>query len=161
MSEPDDGNPKPQPASPPIPSIGSVLAIDHGTKRTGFAVTDGLRIATTVLETCQAGGLAPELLDHIDALFEERDIRVFLVGMPTNMDGTEGPRATEVREFIHALRKRFPRIALATQDERLSSKEAEELMREAGHAPKDRRALRDGFSALVILRDWLRSRGLG
>lgn len=157
MSEPRESSPKPLPDSPPVPAIGSVLAIDHGTKRTGFAVTDGLRIATTVLETCQAGGLAPELLDHIDGLFEERDIRVFLVGMPTNMDGTEGPRAAEVREFMSALHTRFPRIALTTQDERLSSKEAEELMREAGHPPKDRRALRDGFSALVILRDWLRS----
>jgi putative Holliday junction resolvase len=72
------------------------------------------------------------------------------------MDGSEGPRAAEVRAFGERLRARFPAMAIEFADERLSTKEAEELLRESGlHGPKAR-ALRDSFSALVVLRDWVR-----
>jgi putative Holliday junction resolvase len=131
------------------------LAIDHGTKRTGFAAADPLRISLNALEPFHGPGDAPALLEHVARLCSERDIDTFVVGMPFNMDGSEGPRAAEVRAFSERLRARFPGLAIALVDERLSTKEAEELLRESGLRGEKARALRDSFSALVVLRDWI------
>lgn len=136
---------------------GPVLAIDHGTKRTGFAVADPLRISLNALEPWRGAGDAPGLFEHVAAILAERSVSTFLVGMPFNMDGSEGPRAAEVRAFAERLRARFPRVALHFVDERLSTKEAEELLRESGLRGEKARALRDSFSALVLLRDWIRA----
>ena len=132
----------------------SALAIDHGTLRTGFAVADPLRITTQAIGQFH-GEDESKLFEHVDELLEERTVGVFVIGMPYNMDGTEGPRAKDVREFGDRLGKRFPRIRIAFQDERLSTKAAEELLKEAGHFGEDRKARKDSMSALVILRDWL------
>jgi putative Holliday junction resolvase len=136
---------------------GGVLAIDHGTKRTGFAVVDPLRIAAHALDTWRGPGAEPELFTFVQQLLDERDVRIFLVGMPLNMDGTEGPRAADVRGFVTRLAARFPRVKVVTWDERLTTKAAEDLLRESGHHGKDARAKRDSWSALVLLRDWMES----
>jgi len=133
------------------------LAIDHGTKRTGFAYADALRISLNALEPFQGPGDAPALLEHLARLFGERDVGTFVIGMPFNMDGSEGPRAAEVRAFSERVRARFPGVAIAFADERLSTKEAEELLRESGLRGLKAKALRDSFSALVVLRDWVRA----
>lgn len=136
---------------------GGALAIDHGTKRTGFAYADALRISLNALEPFHGPGDAPALLEHLARLCDERTVATFVVGMPFNMDGSEGPRAAEVRVFGERLRVRFPKIAIEFADERLSTKEAEELLRESGLHGLKARALRDSFSALVVLRDWVRA----
>jgi len=136
---------------------GGVLAIDHGTKRTGFAVVDPLRIAAHALDTWRGPGGEAELFAFVEQLLGERDVRIFLVGMPLNMDGTEGPRAADVRGFVTRLGARFPRVKVVTWDERLTTKAAEDLLRESGHHGKDARAKRDSWSALVLLRDWIES----
>jgi len=133
------------------------LAIDHGTKRTGFAAADALRISLNALEPFHGPGDSPALLEHVARLFGERDIGTFVVGLPYNMDGSEGPRAAEVRAFAARLRARFPGVPVAFVDERLSTKEAEELLRESGLRGLKAKALRDSFSALVVLRDWVRA----
>ena len=132
-----------------------VLAIDHGTKRTGFACADPLRISLNALEPFRGPGDSPALLEHVARLLSERDIGTFVVGFPWNMDGSEGPRAADVRAFSERLRARFPAVAIALVDERLSTKEAEELLRESGLRGEKARALRDSFSAVVVLRDWV------
>ncbi len=142
----------PEPAARSIP--GAALAIDHGTVRHGFAVCDALGITTRALEAFEGGGEA--LFDHVEELCEERDVRTLIVGLPLNMDGSEGPRAAEVRAFARALEARFPSCAVVLQDERLSTKEAEELLRDADVPRRERRAWKDSFSAIVVLRDWLR-----
>jgi len=131
------------------------LAIDHGTKRTGFAYADALRISLNALEPFHGPGDAAALLEHLARLVAERSVGTFVLGMPYNMDGSEGPRAVEVRAFSERLRARFPGIHLALVDERLSTKEAEELLRESGLRGLKAKALRDSFSALVVLRDWV------
>jgi putative Holliday junction resolvase len=135
--------------------MGSAIAIDHGEKRTGFAVADALRILTQPIGTWHGPGDGDGLLDHIAGLLAERDVSTLVIGYPYNMDGTEGSRAKQVNAFIEALRARFPEVAIAKQDERLSTKEAESLLAEAGHFGDERKARRDSWSALVILRDWL------
>ncbi|MCB9913783.1 MAG: Holliday junction resolvase RuvX [Planctomycetes bacterium] len=136
-------------------SARAVLAVDHGTKRTGFASTDPLRIATRPLEVWQGAGDDPRLVEHVARLAAERDAGVVLVGLPYNMDGTLGPRAQDVLRFARALAARLPDVAVVPRDERLSTKEAEALLREAGHHGDARKARRDSWSALVLLRDWL------
>jgi putative Holliday junction resolvase len=136
---------------------GGALAIDHGTKRTGFAFADALRISLNALEPFHGPGDSPALLEHLARLCAERSVAILVVGLPLNMDGSEGPRAAEVRAFGERLRARFPTLALEFADERLSTKEAEELLRESGLRGEKARALRDSFSALVVLRDWVRA----
>jgi len=137
--------------------MGAVLAIDVGTKKTGFAVADALRIIAQPLDGVRAGEDDPELLEHIAELLDERDVATFLVGLPRNMDGTEGGRAEAVRAFAARLALRFPRVAIVTWDERLTTKAAEELLREAGYGGRAAKERKDSWSALVLLRDWMES----
>jgi putative Holliday junction resolvase len=136
---------------------GGVLAIDHGTKRTGFAVVDGLRIVAQPLEAFHGPGSGRELVEHVAALLAERSIEVLLVGSPESAGGGTSGRAGEVRAFADALRARFPAVAVVLYDERLTTKEALDLLREAGFHGEERKRRRDSWSALVLLRDWLAS----
>ena len=134
-----------------------VLAIDVGTKRTGFAVADPQRIVAQALEVCPFGEDSPKLLDHIAGLLKERDVGTLLVGLPLDMDGGEGARAQATRRFAGRLAERFPELDVVPYDERLTTKEAEGLLREAGYSGRAGRKLRDSYSALVLLRDWIAS----
>ncbi len=133
----------------------AALAIDHGTKRTGFASTDPLRIATRPVEVWQGGGDDPKLIERAAELAEEHGADQLIVGLPYNMDGTLGPRAEDTLRFMRALALALPECTVIPVDERLSTKEAEALLREAGHHGEARKARRDSWSALVLLRDWI------
>lgn len=137
----------------------SVLAIDHGTKRTGFAVSDALRITVTPLSAFHGPGDGEGLLHHIAGLAEERELETILVGEPLNMDGSPGPRAKDVARFVARLRDRLPEVQITIVDERLTTKEAEARLAEAGHFGKARKARRDSWSAAVFLEDWIRAGG--
>lgn len=134
---------------------GGVLAIDHGTKRAGFAVVDALRLVPLPLTAWRGPGGEPALFECIAEMLLDRDVATLLVGLPLDMDGGESGRAKEVRAFAARLAARFPEVEVVFHDERLSTKTAEELLRETGLPPEERRARRDSISALVILRDWL------
>jgi putative Holliday junction resolvase len=134
-----------------------VLAIDHGAKRAGFAVVDPLRIAAHALDGWRGRGGEPALFEHIEKLLSERDVSTLLLGLPLDMDGGEGPRAAEVRAFAARLAARFPELEIVLYDERLTTKAAEEMLRGMDLGRGERRARRDSFSALVILKDWLAS----
>ena len=129
------------------------LGIDHGTKRTGFAATDAQRLLVTPLHAAEGGD--DGALTALSELLEERDVSHIIVGYPLNMDGTKGGRAKDVDGFIEALEARFPGLVVVRQDERLSTKEAEERLREAGHFGTARKHRRDAWSAAVLLEDWI------
>ena len=135
----------------------AVIAVDHGSKKTGFASTDALRTAQWPLDCWHGPGDSEELIDHIYELAEERSAGTVLVGLPLNMDSTEGGRAKEVRGFIERLQARLVGTAVIAWDERLTTREAEDLLRQAGFHGEDMKARRDSWSALVLLRDWLES----
>lgn len=142
-------------SDPGMPSArGSVLAIDHGSKRTGFAIADPLRIAVEPLEVWHGPGDGEELLARVAELLEDRTVTTFLVGHPLGTAGA-GPRATAAGALARRLRARFPDVAVVLHDERLTTKEAEDLLREAGFHGRARRERRDSWSALVLLRDWI------
>jgi putative holliday junction resolvase len=134
-----------------------VLAIDHGEKRTGFAVADAMRIAANPLPGWRGPGGEAGLLGYIEELLSERSVSVLLVGLPLNMDGSDGPRTSAVRAFAARLAARFPELEVVLYDERLTTKAAEELMRESGVPRSKRKEQRDSTSALVLLRDWIAS----
>lgn len=133
----------------------AVLAVDHGTKKTGFASTDALRTAEWPLDCWHGPGDGAELLEHIAELIEERSARTLLVGLPLNMDGTESGRSKDVREFIERARARLSGVEVIPFDERLTTRAAAELLQEAGFHGEDRKVRLDSWSALVLLRDWL------
>ena len=137
--------------------MGGVIAIDYGTKKSGFAAADALRIAVRPLDTMRVGGDGDALLDHVAHLLEERDVDTILVGMPCHVDGSEGDLAPRVRAFMARLAERFPGLAIHTHDEHLTTKEAESLLSAEGYRGKEISARRDSWSALVLLRDWIES----
>jgi len=137
--------------------VQGVLAIDYGERKTGFASADPARILLTPLETARIPGEGAELLDHIQALLEERSVGLLLVGLPLNMDGTAGDQALAVEAFVARLRARFPRLEVVTHDERLTTKEAESRLREHGYRGREIAERKDSWSALVLLEDWIRS----
>jgi len=138
-----------------VSSQSAVLAVDHGTKKTGFASTDALRTAEWPLECWHGPGDSEELIEHIATLVAERSAKTVLVGLPLNMDTTEGGQAKKVRAFIERVRARLEEVDVLPWDERLTTRSAEDLLHEAGFHGDDMKARRDSWSALVLLRDWL------
>jgi putative Holliday junction resolvase len=136
---------------------GSVIAIDHGTQRTGFAVTDALRVSSEPLDAFHGAGDGEALLAHVARLVEVRTVGALLVGLPLHADGTAGGRAADVRAFVGRLREHFPDVDVVSHDEHLTTKEAEARLAEAGHYGAARKARKDSWSALVLLEDWIRS----
>jgi putative Holliday junction resolvase len=134
-----------------------ILAIDPGVKKSGFAFSDRLRISMRPLEYLRTEGVEERLLKHIAELRAELDISTLLVGMPYHMNGEEGERAKDVRRLIEVLRARFPDLAVHAYDERLTTKEAESRLREAGYRVKEIMQRKDSMSALVLLEDWIES----
>jgi len=79
-----------------------ILALDHGTVRIGVAVSDELKMLATPLEFIPAEPFA-EFLARLQQLIREKEVELVLVGMPRNMDGSFGPAAQQVREFVARL----------------------------------------------------------
>lgn len=140
--------------------MGGVLAIDHGERKCGFATTDALRISLQPLEPFRHEGRIEALLAHVDALLDERTIALVLVGLPLQPDGEVGERARSALAFVERLRAHRPGLEVRTWDERLTTKEAESRLRDAGVRGRAARGARDGWSARVLLEDWLRAQDL-
>lgn len=138
-------------------SPGSVIAIDHGTARTGFAVVDALRLAIEPLDVFHGKGDGEPLIEHVARLVADRTVAALLVGLPLHADGSEGGRAKDVRAFTTRLAARLPGVCIRYWDEHLTTKEAESRLVEAGHTGANRKARKDSWSALVLLEDWMRA----
>src|SRR5690349_24942313 len=96
-----------------------ILAIDHGTKRIGIAVSDELKVIAQPLEYISAEPFA-DFLARLKELLREKEVELILVGLPRNMDGTYGPAALKVQAFIAALKSALA-VPIKTWDERLTS----------------------------------------
>jgi putative Holliday junction resolvase len=140
------------------------IAIDLGDKRTGLAVGDPqTRLVTplSVLESPVAVRGGEQLLEDLAKAIEEQVGPVvggapaeLVVGLPLNMDGTEGPRAKMAREFAARLEKKTGRV-VRFQDERLTSAAADWGMARSGMTRGEKKAKRDALAAGVVLRDFL------
>lgn len=134
-----------------------VIAIDHGLKRTGIAVTDPLRIIATALETVPTAGL----MDYLKAYAAKEEVDGFVVGLPTNLDGTPTDATPHVQGFITRLRKAFPGKWVETVDERFTSRMAQQTMLASGIGRMARRdkGTVDRISATIILQGWMERNG--
>ena len=133
------------------------LAIDLGDKRTGFAAGDDVVGLVQPLAVVEAPSRTAQLQASLKAI-DEYGPNAVVIGLPFNMDGTEGPRARLVREFaaeLAAQLPRFPRVAIEFHDERLSSFAAEERLKRTGRTHGEKKALRDALAACAILEAWL------
>lgn len=142
-----------------------LIAFDLGDKRTGVAVGDtvtGLVTPTDVLEVPAAldGGkalleaVARVVENHLGTLGERASAGEIVVGLPVNMDGTEGPRTRIVREMAARIGERTGRI-VRFQDERLTSAAADWSLARSGLTHKQKKARRDALAAAAILSDYL------
>jgi putative Holliday junction resolvase len=130
-----------------------VLAIDLGTKNIGIAISDALGLTVRPLETIRRSSDEKDIA-RLKFLVEDLEAEAVVVGLPLRMDGTIGDAAAAAMRFAEKLRARVE-IAVITQDERLTSYEAEQIMSERGFSRSKRRARSDEFAAMIILREYL------
>jgi putative Holliday junction resolvase len=132
---------------------GRIAGLDHGGKTIGIAISDanwGLAVPVTTIRRTKFAADIEALLRVI----EERGIGGLVIGYPLNMDGTEGPRCQSVRAFVRNLEDHCP-LPVLLWDERLSSSEADEIMKDAGISAKNRPEKRDTAAATLILQSVL------
>ncbi len=135
------------------------LAVDLGAKRTGLAAGDdvvGLVQPVEVLSVPRG----PALLDALARAVKRHGPDALVVGLPLNMDGTEGGATADVRAFGAALAGRVE-LPVHFHDERLSSFEADQRMARSGRTHREKKELRDALAACAILESWLAERGAG
>jgi putative Holliday junction resolvase len=142
-----------------IPASGKILGLDLGTKTIGVAISDGMRYSATPLETIKRTKFTQDA-ERIIELIAENHVVALLLGLPLNMDGTEGPRVQSTRAFARNLAPKI-NLPIAFWDERLSTSAVTRMMIEADMR-RDRRAeVVDKLAASYILQgalDRLRSR---
>ena len=129
-------------------------ALDVGDKTVGVAVSDALGLTaqgiTTVLRQDDAADFK-----KLKDMFAEYGINGVVVGLPKNMDGSEGERCRIVREFTAALSAYMPQMTFCFQDERLSTVAAERTLKEAAVRRKKRKKVVDKMAAVIILQAYL------
>lgn len=133
--------------------MGRVLALDYGTKRTGIAVSDPLRIIATALETVRTHELMPYLKKYL----AENSVDIVVVGMPKQMNGTPSESFQHIKPFVERLKREFPTTEVVYHDERFTSVLAQRAILEAGARKTQRqdKALVDRVSATIILQSFL------
>ena len=132
-------------------------AIDLGTVRVGLAVTDDLGLLAHPRPFLD-GRSAGRLVEVLCRLADEEGIELFLVGLPRQMNGEEGPAARKARRFAKQLRERCS-AEVRLVDERLTTREARARLRESGVSDREARGRIDSAAAAVLLQSWLDSRG--
>lgn len=132
---------------------GRVLAIDIGSKRVGLAVSDELRLSVRALPPLPRTPWK-RLLGSLAELCETFDVRSIVLGLPLRLDGSEGEAAEEARRVARNLELSL-KLPLFLQDERLTSKSAEEALRARGLRASEISEQVDGEAASIILRDFL------
>jgi putative holliday junction resolvase len=132
-----------------------VMALDYGERGVGVAISDELRLTVRPLTTIRREKRKrAEVIERVRELVAENEIATLVVGLPLNMDGSRGAAVERVESFISDLR-RIISIPIVTVDERLTSREADRILREMGVGPRERRARSDEYAASVILQDYI------
>lgn len=135
-----------------------ILALDHGTVRIGLAVSDEMKLFAQPLDYLPAEPFA-EFVQQLKAIVKEKEVDLIVVGMPRNMDGSYGPAAQRVREFVIALKEAIP-MPIRTWDERLTSVTANRLLTEGNVRGEKRKEKVDKVAAAVLLQSYLDSAAL-
>jgi putative holliday junction resolvase len=129
------------------------FGLDVGTRTVGVALSDALGITAQALTTVRRSGLRTDLA-ALRRLAEAHEVTRAVVGLPLNMDGTEGPSAARSRAFGEALAKALD-VPVEYWDERLSTVAAQRALRESHLSAERRREVVDQVAAALILQGWL------
>jgi putative Holliday junction resolvase len=130
-----------------------ILGLDLGERRVGVAVSDPGGIMAHPLAQIQPQNRR-DLVQRVASLVREQGAGRVVVGMPYLSDGTRGQQARRTQGAVEALRAALP-VPVAVWDERFSTEEADEAMRQAGLTPRRRKARRDKVAAALILQAYL------
>ena len=129
------------------------MALDYGEVRIGIAFSDMLNIIASSYETYTRCDLDTDL-DYLSKLAKEKEVDEIVIGLPKNMDGTEGERAEATREFGAKLQEKT-NLKIKYFDERLSSVSAEKFLIQADMRREKRKQVIDKISATIILQNYL------
>src|SRR5947207_10847008 len=132
-----------------------ILALDHGTKRIGVALSDELKMIASPLEFIPADPFV-DVLARLKELIREKEVELILIGMPRNMDGSYGPAALKVQDFAAALKNAIT-IPIKMWDERLTSAQANRFLIEGNVRREKRKERVDKTAAAILLQSYLDS----
>jgi putative Holliday junction resolvase len=143
------------PANPlsPLPPSGKLLGLDLGTKTIGVAVSDGMRYSATPLETIKRTKFTADAARLIELIAENQAV-AFVLGLPLNMDGSEGPRVQSTRAFARSLAQKTD-LPILFWDERLSTAAVTRMLIEADTRRDKRAEVVDKLAASYILQGFL------
>lgn len=136
----------------------SALGLDIGKKRIGVAGCDGTGLIAAGLTTIEHNSF-PQLVDKLQQIVKQRQVQVLVVGLPYTMGGEVGFQARQVQKLASRLAK-ILNLPLEYVDERLTSYQAEELLRAEHLSPSRNKGLIDRKAAALILQQWLDQRRL-
>jgi putative Holliday junction resolvase len=139
-----------------MPAPGRILAIDYGSRRMGLAVSDLLGITAQGLETLERKNKRRDFA-RLERVVRENQVIEIVLGNPLRMSGEEGTQSQKVAEFAEELRKKF-QLPVHLWDERLTSAEANRVLREAEVSLKKRAQAVDRMAAVLILQSFLQAR---
>jgi putative holliday junction resolvase len=135
---------------------GRVLALDFGKRRIGLAVSDELGITAQGLETLERTNIRQDLA-RLTQLIAEKSVSLILMGNPLHMSGREGRQVEYTREFAGRLTAATG-VPVEYWDERLTSVQAERMLRESGISIQKRAQAVDQVAAVILLESYLDSR---
>jgi len=135
-----------------------ILALDHGTKRIGVAISDELKMIAQPLGFILAQPFA-DFLTQLKEIIRSKEVEMILVGIPRNMNGSYGPAALKVQEFVAVLKETIG-VPIQTWDERLTSMQANRFLIEADVRRSKRKDKVDQTAAAILLQSYLDAENL-
>ena len=130
-----------------------ILGVDYGDSRIGLSVCDEMEILASPLVTIKSLSMKKNI-DSVSDIAKRENVSLIVVGLPLNMDGSEGERAGKSRAFGRVL-ERVSGIKVEYFDERLTSVEAEEIMQSVGVKKDKRKNIVDRIAAQLILQSYI------
>ena len=134
------------------------MGLDVGSKTIGVAVSDPLGITAQGLDTIRRRNKRQDF-EELARLLREYNVQDIVVGFPLRLSGSEGVQSEKIRQFADELRKRFQR-KVYLWDERLTSSQANRILREAELSIRKRSQAVDRMAAVLILQSWMDSRAI-
>ena len=132
---------------------GKLLGVDFGDTRTGIAVSDPSRLLASGIGYVSPGGIE-KCADAVAEIAREQGVAAIVVGLPVNMDGSEGGRAARCRKFAYMLSERTG-LVVGMFDERMTTMTASRYLNETNTRGKKRKTVIDTLSAQIILQNCL------
>ncbi len=134
---------------------GAILGVDFGDKRTGLATCDPSRLIATAIGVISPGGIE-KMAEAVAEEAKKREVSAIVVGLPVNMDGSEGGRAARYRKFARLVEERLgDTIPVLLFDERMTTMTAARFLNETNTRGQKRKDVIDALSAQIILQNFI------